>query len=161
MPVIWPSLGPPLGSCSQYGHRNPHRRGGMVWIWPYRVRKFFWICFWTSWTSLDYLFDHITTPGTYFGHLKKMFWKVVLRPLKVSDHYHSTQDLHRNRKCNFFFQIQKSYFPCSEFQKNVRNTFFRLFRKFDKKNHGRVMAVYHPPSPPPRGGEGGTDSMTV
>ena len=58
---------------------------------------------------------------------------------------HSTQDLHRNRIYKIFFQIEKSCFPCPECQKNVRNTFFRLFGKFHKKNHGRVMTVSRTP----------------
>ena len=72
---------------------------------------------------------------------------------------HSTQDLHRNRIYKIFFQIEKSCFPCPECQKNVRNTFFRLFRKFHKKNHGRVMTVSR--TPPPLRGGGVRFPMTV
>ena len=50
----------------------------------------------------------------------------------------STQDLHRNQIYKIFFQIEKSYFPCPDVQKSVRNTFFRLFgknvKKIEKKN---------------------------
>ena len=69
---------------------------------------------------------------------------------------HSTQDLHRNQIYKIFFQIEKSCFPCPEFQKNVRNTFFRLFRKNVKKISGRDQTVIM--TPPPLGG-GGSGSV--
>ena len=56
------------------------------------------------------------------------------KSLKVWYLIPSTQDLHRNQIYKKNFQIEKSCFPCPEFQKNVRNTFFRLFRENVKKN---------------------------
>ena len=74
------------------------------------------------------------------------------KSLKVWYLIPSTQDLHRNQIYKNFFQIQKSNFPCPEFQKNVRNTFFRLFRKNVEKVSGRDQTVIM--TPPPRGGAG-------
>ena len=65
---------------------------------------------------------------------------------------HSTQDLHRNRIYKIFFQNEKSCFPCPECQKNVRNTFFRLFGKFHKKKSWPCHDRIADPSPPLRGG---------
>ena len=74
---------------------------------------------------------------TIGGTIKNVFGEDIFKiekimckkSLKVWYLIPSTQDLHRNQIYKKFFQIQKSNFPCPEFQKNVRNTFFRLFRK--------------------------------
>ena len=69
------------------------------------------------------------------------------KSLKVWYLVHSTQDLHRNQIYKKIFQIEKSCFPCPEFQKNVRNTFFRLFRKNVKKISDRDQTVIMTPPP--------------
>ena len=95
---------------------------------------------------------HVKNP--FAGEKTSKVYFMCKKYFKVWYLGHSTQDLHRNRIYKIFFQIEKSCFPCPECQKNVRNTFFRLFGKFHKKKSWPCHDRIADPSPPLRGGRG-------